>query len=235
MVRKTKTETDKKTGKQRRVSDKTKNEQYREMLRVCVKNNIKFKYVLNDVWYASSENMMYIKKEMKKDFLMPIKTNRKIALSETDKLNGKYVTVNDLELKEGATYKIYLEAVEFPLLLIKQIFKNDDGSEGILYLVSSDLTLTYDKITTIYQKRWKVEEYHKSLKQNVSLCKSPTKRVRTQSNHIFASIYAFFKLEFLSIKAKVNQTALRSKIYISANRAAFEELENMKACFAMKF
>lgn len=235
LVRKTKTETDKKTGKQRRVSDKTKNEQYREMLRVCVKNNIKFKYVLNDVWYASSENMMYIKKEMKKDFLMPIKTNRKIALSETDKLNGKYVTVNDLELKEGATYKIYLEAVEFPLLLIKQIFKNDDGSEGILYLVSSDLTLTYDKITTIYQKRWKVEEYHKSLKQNVSLCKSPTKRVRTQSNHIFASIYAFFKLEFLSIKAKVNQTALRSKIYISANRAAFEELENMKACFAMKF
>jgi hypothetical protein len=172
---------------------------------------------------------------MEKDFVMPIKTNRKIALSKKDKLNGKYVTVSELELKEGTTNKIHLEAVEFPLLLVKQIFKNDDGSEGILYLVSSDLTLTYDNITTIYQRRWKVEEYHKSLKQHVSLCKSPTKRVRTQSNHIFASIYAFFKLESLSIKAKVNQTALRSKIYISANRAAFDQLENMKACFAMKF
>jgi len=235
LIRKTKTEIDKKTGKEKRVSEKTKNGQYREMLKICIKNNIRFKYVLNDVWYASSENMMYVKKEMKKDFIMPIKTNRKIALSSQDKLNGKYVTVSDLELKEGTTYKIYIEAVEFPLLLIKQIFRNDDGSQGILYLVSSDLTLTYNKITTIYQKRWKVEEYHKSLKQHVSLCKSPTKRVRTQSNHIFASIYAFCKLEFLSIKAKVNQTALRSKIYISANRAAFEELENMKACFAMKF
>ncbi|OGU50286.1 MAG: transposase [Ignavibacteria bacterium RIFOXYB2_FULL_35_12] len=235
LVRKTKLETDRKTGKEKRVSEKTQNEQYREMLKICIKNNIKFKYVLNDVWYASSENMMYVKKEMEKDFIMPVKTNRKIALSQKDKLNGKYVTVSELELKEGVIYKVYLEAVEFPLLLVKQIFKNDDGTEGILYLVSSDLTLTYDNITTIYQKRWKVEEYHKSLKQHVSLCKSPTKRVRTQSNHIFASIYAFFKLEFLSIRAKVNHAALRSKIYISANRAAFDELKNMKACFAMNF
>ncbi|MCL5031491.1 MAG: transposase [Bacteroidetes bacterium] len=213
------------------------------MLKVCIKNNIEFKYVLNDVWYASSENMMYIKSELGKDFIMPVKTNRKIALSKKDKLNGKYVTVSEpayrtgrLELKEGVTYNIYLEAVRFPSRYQSgQIFKNDDGSQGVLYLVSSDLTLTYDNIVAIYQRRWKVEEYHKSLKQHASLCKSPTKRVRTQSNHIFAAIYAFFKLENLSIKAKVNQSALRSKIYISANRAAFNELKNMKACFAMKF
>lgn len=235
LVRKTKTVADKKTGKEKRISEKTKNEQYRQMLKVCAKNNIKFKYVLNDVWYAASENMMYVKAELEKDFIMPIKTNRKIALSKKDKLNGKYVKVSELELKEDITYKIYLAQVEFPLLLIKQIFKNDDGSQGVLYLVSSSLTLTYDNIVAIYQKRWKVEEYHKSLKQHVSLCKSPTKRVRTQSNHIFAAIYAFFKLEFLSIKANVNQTALRTKIYISANRAAFNELENLKACFEMKF
>jgi len=235
LVRKTKTILDKKTGKEKRISEKTKNEQYRQMLKICIKNNIKFKYVLNDVWYASSENMMFIKEEHKKDFIMPIKTNRKIALSKRDKLNGKYATVSELELKEDVTYKIYLEGVEFPLLLIKQIFKNDDSSQGVLYLVSSDLTLTYDNIATIYQRRWKVEEYHKSLKQHVCLCKSPTKRVRTQSNHIFAAIYAFFKLEFLSIRAKVNQASLRSKIYMSANRAAFDELENLKACFAMKF
>ncbi len=61
------------------------------------------------------------------------------------------------------------------------------------------------------------------------------KGIQTQSNHIFASIYSFFKLEFISIRAKFNQTALRSKLYISANRTAFNELRNMKACFAMKF
>jgi hypothetical protein len=235
IVRKTKTVIDPKTNTEKRVSEKTKNEQYREMLKVCVKNKVKFKYVLNDVWYASSENMMYVKEMLGKDFIMPIKTNRKIALSKKDKLNGKYVTVSQLELKENTIQEIYLEGVSFRLKMVKQVFKNEDGTEGVLYLVSSDQTLTYEQIMQIYQKRWRVEEYHKSLKQHVSLCKSPTKRVRTQSNHIFAAIYAFCKLEFLSIKSKLNPTALRSKIYLSANRAAFNELESIKACFAMKF
>lgn len=230
LVRKTKTVIDKKTKK-----EKTKNEHYREMLKVCVKNNIKFKYVLNDVWYASSENMMLVKEELKKDVIMPIKTNRKIALSEKDKLSGNYVTVSTLELKETTQQKIYLEGVSFPLLLIRQVFKNADETEGVLYLVSSDLTLTHGQITAIYHKRWKVEEYHKSLKQHTCLCKSPTKRVRTQSNHIFASIYSFFKLEYLSLKSELNPTALRTKLYLTANRAAFDELEYLKTCFAMKF
>ena len=235
LVRKTKTVYDTKTNKEKRISEKTKNEQYRQMLTTCFKNNIKFGYVLNDVWYVSSENMMLVKEELRKDFIMPIKTNRKIALSKKEKLSGQYVTVNTLELKENQQQEIYLEGVSFPLLLIKQVFKNADETEGILYLVSSDLTLTYEQITAIYHKRWKVEEYHKSLKQHVSLCKSPTKRVRTQSNHIFASIYGFCKLEYLSIKSKLNPTALRSKLYLSAQRAAINELENMKVCFAMKF
>ncbi len=235
LVRKTKTVIGEKTKKEKRISEKTKNEQYREMLKVCIKNNIKFKYVLNDVWYASSENMMLVKEYLKKDFIMPIKANRKIALSKKEKLSGQYVTVNTLELKENQQQEVYLEGVSFPLLLIKQVYKNADETEGILYLVSSDLTLTYEQITTIYHKRWKVEEYHKSLKQHVCLCKSPTKRVRTQSNHIFASNYSFFKLEYLSMKSEINQTALRTKIYLSANRAAFNELENLKSSFAMKF
>lgn len=91
------------------------------MLKVCVKNNIKFKYMLNDLWYASSDNMMLVKTELKKDFIMPIKTNRKIALSKKDKLSGKYVTVNTLELKESQQKEIYIEGVSFPLILIKQV------------------------------------------------------------------------------------------------------------------
>ena len=57
------------------------------MLKVCAKNNIKFKYVLKNLWYTSSENMILVKEELKKDFIMPIKRNRKIALSKKDKLS----------------------------------------------------------------------------------------------------------------------------------------------------
>ena len=64
---------------------------------------------------------------------------------------------------------VYLKGVEFPLLLTKQVFINKDGSTGTLYLVASDTSLTYFQITTIYQKRWNVEVFHKSLKQNTAL------------------------------------------------------------------
>ena len=164
-----------KRGKWQRKSPQTKNELYRQMLAACMKNHIEFSYVLSDVWYASSENMRYIKQDLKKEFIMPLKANRKVALSLDDKKRGDYEQVASLELEPATVRKVYLEQVEFPLLLVKQVFKNEDGSEGVLYLVSSDVTLEYERLTTIYQKRWKVEEYHKSLKSNTSLAKSPTK------------------------------------------------------------
>jgi len=52
---------------------------------------------------------------------------------------------------------------------------------------ASDMSLTGDGMTTLYRKRWNVEPYHKSLKQNASLEKSPTQTVTTQTNHLFAS------------------------------------------------
>jgi hypothetical protein len=175
LVKKTEWVFNQKKGRWQRKSPTSKNELYRRMLSACVKNRIGFRYVLNDVWYASSENMRHVKEELKKEFIMPIKTNRKVALSLEDKKRGAYEQVGSLELEPNTTRRVYLEQVPFPLLLCKQVFENEDGSEGVLYLVSSDLTLDYEGLTTIYQRRWKVEEYHKSLKSNASLEKSPTK------------------------------------------------------------
>ena len=108
-----------------------------------------------------------------------------MALSKVDKQQGRYVRVDTLELEAQAMREVYLEGVDFPLVLVKQVFTNEDGSIGIRYLVSSDTTLSFDDITTTYHERWGVECYHKSLKQNVSLAKSPTQTVTTQTNHFF--------------------------------------------------
>ena len=228
LVKKTETVIDKKTGKEKKRSKKTKNERYRELLKACVANQIPFRYVLNDVWYASAENMVFVKGELNKEFIMPLKSNRKVALSREDKAQGRYTAVETLDLEEGAVREIYLEGVEFPLLLIKQVFTNGDGSCGVLYLVTSDTTIHYERITTIYQRRWKVEEYHLSLKQNASLAKSPTKTETTQTNHFFASVCAYVKLETLKQTTSLNHFALRSKIYLAALRSAFAELQRLR-------
>jgi len=119
--------------------------------------------------------------------------------------------------------------VPFPVLLVRQVFTNKDGSTGILYLASSDTTVTREFILTTYQKRWPVEVFHKSLKQNAALGKAPVCRVVTQNNHVFAALYAFFKLECLKIKRHLNLFALRTHLDLKAIRLAFDELQVLQA------
>lgn len=228
LIEKTETYIDTKTGKQKRRSPVSKNEVYRQLLQQVVNNQILFRYVVNDVWFASAENMMFVVHDLKRQFVMPLKSNRKVALSLDHKKNGQYVCVEALTIEPNTAMIIYLEGVDFALRLVKQVFTNGDGSIGILYLVSSDLDLTDAGITTIYQKRWNVEPYHKSLKQNASLSKSPTKTVTTQSNHFFASLCSYIKLEMLKVKTKTNHFALKSKLYIQALRTALDALHQLQ-------
>ena len=226
LVRKTETKLNKE-GKKIRHSSLSKNDRYCNILKSCVQNNLAFKYVLNDVWYGSADNMNFVKKSLKKDFIMPLKKNRKVALSETDKKNGRYVKIEKLCFEGNISKKVYLERLDFPVILIKQIFKNGDGSSGVLYLVTSDLDLTYDQITTIYKKRWKVEEFHKSIKNNASLAKSPTKIPLTQANHFFVSMCAYIKLEGISINRNINHFAIKESIYIVALKNAYQKLKKL--------
>ncbi|HVI78891.1 MAG TPA: transposase [Candidatus Acidoferrum sp.] len=219
---------DQKKEKWRRRSPETKNEAYRRMLSACKDNRLKFRYVLSDVFYSASQNMSHIKEELKREFIMALKTNRKVALSLEDKRKGAYERIGSLELEQGAVLEVHLEQVSFPLFVLKQVFTNEDGSTGVLYLASSDPTLDYERMSTIYHRRWKVEEYHKSLKSHSSLAKSPTKTTRTQSNHIFCSIHAFVKLERMRIATKLNHFALRSRLCVKAVQAAFQELQRLR-------
>jgi hypothetical protein len=192
-----------------------------------MKNPIRFRYVLNDIWYASAENMMFVKHTLKKHFVMPLKSNHKVALSKTEKRQGKYQSVDTVTIKEHATREIYLEGVNVPLLLVKQVFVNEDGSTGVLYLVTSHAILTYEQITILYRIRWHVEEYHKSLKQNASLEKSPTRRVATQTTHFFAALGAYIKLEMFKVSTKKNHSALKLSIYMQAHMTAYDQLRSM--------
>lgn len=218
---------DVKTRQVKRAGEITKNEHMREMVRVCVGNNLKFRYVLADNWFGAKENFEYIVKS-KKHFIVALKDNRLVALSEEDKKRGRFVRVDELRLTDQQAVRGWLKGFGDEVLLVRRIFTNKDGSTGVLNLVCSDLMLEGEQVTTIYQKRWKVEEFHKSLKSNAALAKSPTRTVTTQNNHVFMSIYAVFKLECLKLKHKLNHFALRAKIFIKATQQAYAELQALR-------
>ena len=226
LIRKTETYLDPKDGKQKRRSPISKNELARSQIEQAIKNQVKFRFVLFDVWFASVENMKLIL-ERNKHFICPLKSNRKVALCREEKLQGRWHKLQDLEIETNREFLIYLEGLEVPVLLIKQIFTNEDGKQAVQYLISSDTKLSTDDITTNYQKRWRVEEYHKSLKQNASLERSPTQTETTQTNHFFAALCGYIKLERLKIKTKKNHFALKSKLYLKALLSAFQTLREL--------
>lgn len=228
-IQKTESVFDKKKGKEVKKSPKTQNEYFRDMLTVAVvKNKVKCRFVLADSYFSGNDNLEFIKLDLKKDFVMPLKTNRLVSVSKPEKRKGTFQHVNTLNIPEETAATIYLKDLPFPVVLVKQVFKNEDGSEGILYLICSDTTVNAQTIMDVYQERWPIEEYHKSIKSNTMLAKSPTKTIRTQQNHFFASIYAYVKLELLKAKTKLNHFAMKSKLYIEALRTSMNELQKLQ-------
>ena len=215
IIAKTEKYIDEKSGEQKRKSPVTKNEMMQEMIKRHIQNQVKFTYVLADSWYSSAENMRFIAKR-KKVFIFELKENRQVTDSEKKRNQGEFERLDTLELPEGKPVKVWIKDLEFPVRVFKQVFTNKDGTSGQRFLVSNELTLTDKQFRTLYKKRWSVEEYHKSLKQNASIGNSPAHTERTQSNHIFAAIFAYVKLEMLKLVTKLNHFAMKTKIYMAS-------------------
>jgi hypothetical protein len=217
------------TKQRKRKAEITKNELMRDMIQASINNQLKFRYILMDTWFSAKENFEFTQKK-KKHFIAALKSNRLFATSLHNKHQGEFQRVDTLELSDKKSIRGYLKGYDKEVLIVRRIFTNKDGSIGILNLVCSDITLDGSTISTIYEKRWwKVEEFHKSIKHNSTLAKSPTKTIRTQSNHIFMAVFSFFKLEKLKIKHQLNHFALRMKLLIKANQVSFMELQKLQS------
>lgn len=207
LIKKTKTVPSKYGTK--RVSEQTRQHLFRDLIRQALVNQLPFKYVLADSWYGSIGNMNYlISKE--KHFIFALKSNRHVALSETDNQQGQYRSMSELGWEETTTHRVWLAGVKTALLLARLVFENQDGRRGELYLLTNDLTTDAAQIQSTYRLRWKVEEFYKSIKSNTGYAASPTHWVRTQSTHLFLSMVAFVKLEAIWVLTRLNHFSLKS-------------------------
>ena len=67
--------TDVKTRRVKRKSLVTKNDLMRDMLSVCKRNRIKYRYVLADSWFSAKENLQFIRNSLDKHFVVAIKSS----------------------------------------------------------------------------------------------------------------------------------------------------------------
>ena len=227
LIEKTEAVVDAKTQQTKAKSKYTKNEYLRAMLRVA-QQQIAYRYPLADSWYASAENLNAVL-ALGHGFVMALESSRTVARSEADRQQGRFQALDTLVFPDEQPLRVWLRSVQPAVLVARQVFTNKDGSQGVLYLVSSDTSLDQAQLTTIYQRRWKVEEYHKSLKQNASMGKSPTKKPDTQANHFFAAILAYTKLEVLKLKCGMGHFRLKAQLYLAGLKAMQYQLTQIAA------
>jgi hypothetical protein len=201
----------------------TKNEMLLGMLEQCVHNTLVFKYVLADKWYASAGNMREITHKYKKDFIFPLKTNRNVKLAGS----SFYHAIADLELEAGRVYGALLKGFDDPVYIARYEIKDGLDNSCAIYLVTSDEKLTWDDLLTCYQKRWQVELFHRSIKQNAAIGKAPLHAAKALISHCYASLRGYLKLELIKIRLSLAHDSIKQLIRHVSNKAAYESLEKL--------
>jgi len=171
-----------------------KNEHFQAMLDTAKERGFKPPYVMADSWYSSLENMKKIM-TLGWKFIFGLKENRLV-----NEIQGKSVHVSTLDWTKKHVRKVWLKGFGF-VLVAQIVFKNGD----IRYIATNDLSLTdYSDFSALSKKRWKIEEFHRGIKQTTGIEKCYSVKRESQLTHIFACFVAFVKLEFNRLKTGVS-------------------------------
>jgi hypothetical protein len=72
-------------------------------------------------------------------------------------------------------------------------------------LATDDLELTdYAEFTGHFEKRWKIEEFHRGIKLTTGIEKCYSTLAGSQETHIYAAFTAFIKMEFKRLREHIS-------------------------------
>lgn len=190
---------------------KTKNQLFREMLIKSHQRGFNPKAILMDSWYSVSDTLHLIN-DYGWDFICGLQSNRTVA---TGKGKENHFKLNEAE-KRGINIPdegLILHLQRFGKI---KIFRFITPKGKVDYLATNNLDLSLDDIQKVYAKRWRIEEYHRGLKQvtGVEMCQSRTKRA--QRTHIFCSILSFLALEKKRLEENITWYEAKRKIISDA-------------------
>ena len=186
------------------AKENNKNEMFRMMLKRAVKYGFQAKYTIADSWFNSKENIKTVK-ELDMTGIFRAKRNRM-----NYSLNGKKYCLKELYLlmkrrfikKKNCKWKITSLKVKLNIsddkvkeewIDVKIVFsapKNQKKDQWAAFL-STDTSLSNEKILEIYAMRWAVEVYFKEIKQNMGFLQeqSPSYTSHYSSIHLTAIRY----------------------------------------------
>jgi putative transposase len=172
--------------------DKTKNDHFRDMLDKAEERGFNPEFVLFDTWYASVKNLKAIRKK-EWHFLTRLKNNR---LVNPDKKGNVPLETVDIPPKGRV---VHLKAYGFV-----KVFRIVSTDGDMQHWVTDVQDMDESKRKDLAKKSWKIEEYHRGIKQFCGVEKCQARKEESQRAHIMFSLRAFFRLELQRIKSGIS-------------------------------
>lgn len=155
----------------------TKNDHFREMLKTAKRKGVKPMCVVADSWYSSLDNVKCIR-DLEWNWLMGLRKNR--IVNRGEKLEGLSIPSDGL--------KVHLRGYGW-IIVFRFVAKNGRTD----YYGTNIEAPVKDKIVSLIRSRWKIEVFHRELKQTCGLEESQARTSRSQRNHIVLSVLSWIK------------------------------------------
>jgi len=172
-----------------------------------------FQTVLMDTWYATKNLMQYINKQGKY-YYCPLKKNRLV-----DDTGGSedYKPILSLdwsqtELEQGKIIKIKAFSKDKKVKLFRVIISTDKTEYVATNDLDNDSNNAVQKVCSI---RWKIEQFHRELKQITGLEACQCRKARIQRNHINCAMLVWLRLK--DIAYSTGQTIYQIKYGLLSN------------------
>jgi len=169
---------------------KTKIDHVREMLTSAVANKcLPFKRVLFDSWYATKELMLLVER-FNKAYYCPIK-ERKYRRADSLEWTPE-------ELAGGKQVKVR----GFPKDHKMRLFRVAVSTNRTDLVVTNDMAQWFTQdVQEACALRWKVEQFHREIKQLTGIEKCQCRKARIQRNHIACAVLVWVKMTAIARKA----------------------------------
>lgn len=166
----------------------TKNDHFRAMLNTAKARGLTPQLVSFDSWYSSLDNLKCLR-ELGWHWLTRLKSNRLVSTAP-----GVKGAVSDLSLTAAGTL-VHLQGYGY--ITVFRLVTTDGDIE---HWATDWAALDEGKLAVVGSHIWKIEQYHRALKQLCGVERSQARRGDRQRNHIGMSIRAFLRLEVARLR-----------------------------------
>lgn len=192
-----------------------------EMLHIAVRRSVVFSCVLMDSWYACKRVMLEIE-ALGKCYVCPIHSNRCVDVNGVDaKGKGEYTPVNKVDFSGNSKISGHLAKLRgFPKNHKVRLFQVVAENGDVEFVVTNlEGLVTTQDVQLICALRWKIEQFHRELKQNTGIEGCQCRKSRIQRNHIACSMRVLLALRKKSIELGVSIYGVWDKLMFEAQKA----------------